>query len=175
MTSINPSITPVSDAACEFVITRVFEAPRELVWKAWSEPERLTQWWGPKGFNIQVHQLELRPGGLFHYSMQIPNGGTMWGWFVYREIVAPERLVFVNAFSDEEGGITRAPFSQTWPLEILNTVTFDEQDGKTTLTLRGGPINATEEERKTFQDGHASMQQGFGGTFDQLAAYLAKA
>ncbi len=80
----------------EFVITRTFDAPRDLVFKAWTEAERLAQWWGPKGCNITVSKLELRPGGTFLYSMKMSNGPAMWGKFVYREIVAPERLVFVN-------------------------------------------------------------------------------
>ncbi len=126
----------------EFVIARVFDAPRKLVWKAWTEPERLGQWWGPKGCKIRVIKLDLRPGGIFHYAMQFKPGHDMFGRFIFREIVAPERLVFVNSFSDAEGGITRAPFSQLeqkWPLEVLNNVTLSEQNGKTTLTLRGAP------------------------------------
>jgi len=158
----------------EFVITRVFDAPRELVFKAFSEAERLAQWWGPKGCTIRVSKLEFRPGGIFHYSMQFPNGAEWWGRFVYREIVAPERIVWVNSFSDEAGNITRAPFGETVPLEILNTVTLSEQDGTTTLTLRAGPITATEAERETFDSMHDSMRQGYGGTWDQLAEYLAK-
>lgn len=161
----------------EFVIARVFDAPREMVWKAWTEPERLAQWWGPKGFTMLVSKLDLRPGGVFHYCMSAPAGhpmsGKMWGKFVYREIVKPEKIVFINSFSDENGGITRHPMSATWPLEVLNVQTFTEHQGKTTVTLRGGPINATELERETFKEGHKSMQQGFTGTFDQLAAYLA--
>jgi uncharacterized protein YndB with AHSA1/START domain len=97
----------------------------------------------------------------------------LWGKFVFQEIQAPERLVFVSSFVDEESNIVRAPFSPTWPLEILNTVTLTESDGKTTVTFRGGPINATEEERDTFWNSQKSVQQGFAGTFDQLAAYLA--
>jgi uncharacterized protein YndB with AHSA1/START domain len=100
----------------------------------------------------------------------------MYGRFVYREIAAPGRLVFINSFSDAEGGIMRAPFPQLgdrWPLEVLNNMTLTEKAGKTTLTLRGGPINATDEERKTFVSMFDSMRQGFGGTFDQLTAYLA--
>jgi len=165
-------------AAPEFVITRVFDAPRALVWKAWTESERLAQWWGPKGCKIRVAKLDVRPGGIFHYVMQFRTGAEMWGRFIYREIAAPERLVFVNSFSDPDGGITRAPFSQlnqTWPLEVLNTLTLTEQGSKTMLTLRGGPINATEEELETFARMFDSMRQGFGGTFDQLADYLAKA
>ena len=158
----------------EFVVTRVFDAPRERVWKAFTMAERLVQWWGPKGFTIAHAGLDLRPGGIFHYSMRSPDGHEMWGKFVYREIEAPEKLVFVSSFSDEEGNVTRHPFSATWPLEVLSTMTLSESGGKTTLTLSGGPIHATEEERKTFDAGHDSMRKGFGGTFDQLAEYLAK-
>jgi uncharacterized protein YndB with AHSA1/START domain len=162
-------------AGREFIVTRVFDAPRELVWKACTESERLAQWWGPKGFAISVRKLDLRPGGVFHYSMRTPDGREMWGKFVYREIVKPERIVFVNSFSDEKGGVTRNPWLADWPLEVLNTQTFAEHEGKTTLTLRGGPINASEAERKTFEAGFGSMQKGFAGTFDQLAEYLASA
>lgn len=70
----------------------------------------------------------------------------MWGRFVYREITRPEKLVFIVSFSDKDGGITRHPMSDTWPLEVINTVTSTEKNGKTTLTLRGGPINASAEE-----------------------------
>jgi uncharacterized protein YndB with AHSA1/START domain len=159
----------------ELVITRTFDAPRELVFKAWTESEHLKHWWGPKGFTMNVSKLDLHPGGVFHYSMRSPDGHEMWGKFVYREIVAPEKIVFINSFSDEEGNITRAPFSPTWPLEVLNTLTLSEIEGKTRLTLRGGPINATEEERRTYEAGFESMKQGFGGTLDQLADYLARA
>jgi uncharacterized protein YndB with AHSA1/START domain len=148
------------------------------VWRAWTNAESLARWWGPKGCTIRVLKLDLRPGGLFHYAMAVQPGQDMYGRFVFREIVAPERLVFVNSFSDAAGGITRAPFpalNGKWPLEVLNVVTFAEQGGRTTLTLRGGPINATEEERRIFE-GHAdSLRQGFGGSFDQLAAFLEQA
>jgi uncharacterized protein YndB with AHSA1/START domain len=159
----------------ELVITRIFDAPRELVFKVWTESEHLKHWWGPKGFTLGVSKLDFRPGGVFHYSMHSPDGHEMWGKFVYREIVAPEKIVFINSFSDAEGNTVRAPFSPTWPLEILNNMTLAEHEGKTTLTLRGGPINATEDEHKTFTGMHEGMQQGFAGTFDQLAEYLAKA
>jgi uncharacterized protein YndB with AHSA1/START domain len=134
----------------------------------------MTQWWGPKGFKMRVAKLDFRPGGVFHYGMQSPDGHEMWGKLVYREIVAPERLVFIVSFSDDKGGVTRHPMGPTWPLEVLNTLTLTEQDGKTTLTLRGSPVNATEEERKTFEAGFESMQQGFKGTLDQLENYLAR-
>ncbi len=156
----------------EFVITRTFNASRELMWKALTEPEHLAHWWGPKGFKMLQSKVDLRPGGLFHYGMEGPGGFVMWGRFVYREIVAPEKMVFVVSFSDEAGNITRAPMSNTWPLEVLNILTLTEQDGKTTLRIEGGPINTTEEEMNTFHSNHASMQQGFKGTYDQLEEYL---
>jgi len=162
----------------DFVISRTFDAPRALVWKVWTEPEHLAQWWGPKGCTIRVVKLDVRPGGVFHYAMAYQPGHDMWGRFVYREILAPERMVYVSSFSDPEGGITRAPFPQlhdTFPLEILNTLTLAEDGGTTTMTVRGRPINATEAERKTYRGMFGSMQQGFTGTFDQLAHYLEKA
>jgi len=160
----------------DFVIAREFDAPRDLVWKAFTEPERMKQWWGPKGLTVAAAKMDLRPGGSYHYGMRTPNGQTMWGKFVYREIAAPERLVFVNSFSDEAGGLTRHPMSPTWPLETLSTFTCDElPGGKTKFTIRWSPINATEEERKTFDSSHEGMRQGWGGTLDQLAAYLATA
>lgn len=156
----------------EFVISRTFDAPRDLVWKAFSEAEALAQWWGPKGFVTEVIKLDFRPGGIFHYSMRSAGGTEMWGRFDYKEIDEPERVVFVNSFSNAAGERTRSPFHDTWPLEVLNNMTFTEEDGKTTLTLVGGPINATAEECQTFANNHKSMQGGFSGTFEQLEAYL---
>ena len=160
--------------AGEFVYTRVFDAPRELVWKAQSEVDRLKQWWGPKGFKVFAARMDFRPGGMFHYGMRTQSGQEMWGRFVYREIVAPERIVWINSFSDANGGLTRHPGSEDWPLEMLNTMTLAEHEGKTTLTLRVAAHDATESERATFVAGFASMQAGYGGTMDQLAEYLAK-
>jgi uncharacterized protein YndB with AHSA1/START domain len=159
----------------EFVLSRTFDAPRDLVWKAWTEPKRLMEWWGPKGFKMKVAKLDLKPGGTFLYAMNAPDGSEMWGRFVFREIKAPERLEFINSFSNERGEITRHPMHEKWPLETLSIIEFAERGGKTTITVRWIPINATTEERKTFADNHASMNQGWGGTMDQLAAYLGKA
>jgi uncharacterized protein YndB with AHSA1/START domain len=110
---------------------------------------------------------------MFHYGMVGPDGSEMWGKFVYREIAPPERMVFVVSFSDENAGTTRHPMAPTWPAEMLNVVTFTAHGEKTTITLRSSAYNATDEERATFKAGHASMQGGFTGTFNQLAAYLA--
>jgi uncharacterized protein YndB with AHSA1/START domain len=156
------------------VITRVIAAPRELVFKAWTEADHLRHWWGPKGFEWSHAQLDFRPGGVFHYCLNSTDGYTMWAKFVYQEIVAPERIVFVSSFSDPEGNTVRAPFSESYPLEVRNVLTLTESDGRTTLIFQGGPINATEEERGFYKGMLESMEQGFGGAFDQLVEYLDK-
>ena len=155
-----------------FALTRVLHASRELVFKAWSEAEHLKQWWGPRGFEIRVAQFDFRPGGCFHYSMEAPGCDRMWGKFVYLEIEASEKIVWLNSFSDAAGNIVRAPFGELIPLEIRNEVTFSEHNGVTTMALRSEPFRATTEERTFFEGMFESMQQGFGGTFDQLETYL---
>ena len=161
-------------AEWEFVITRVFDAPRELVFQAWTECEHLQRWFGPKGFAMFSCENDLRPGGAFHYGLRAPRGEDMWGKWVYREIVPPERLVFIGSFSDPEGRLTRHSMAPNWPLETLTTLTFAEHEGRTTLTLRAVPHGATESEGKTFKAGHDSMRGGWGGTLDQLVEHLAK-
>ena len=156
-----------------FVTSRVFDAPRERVWRSWTEAARLKQWWGPAGFTVHTCNVDLRPGGVFHYGMKAPDGTDMWGRFTYREIVAPEKLVFIVSFSDEKGGVSRHPWSANWPLETLSTVTFEEQGGKTRVTVQWIPADAsTDIERKAFDEGRDGMKQGWAGTMDQFADYL---
>lgn len=157
-----------------FEINRTFNAPRDLVFQVWTNPEHLKNWWGPKGFTIDVSKFDLQPGGNFHYRMRDEDGHEMWAKFVFREIAGPEKLVFVTSFSDPEGNTVRAPFSELIPLEILYSATFTEQDGQTTVNMIGVPIHATEEEVQFFQSMHESMQQGFGASFTQLSQYLTK-
>lgn len=159
----------------EFEMTRVLKAPRDRVWAAWSEDQHLRHWWGPKGCAIETRRFEFRPGGLVHYAMRFAGAPTMWGRFNYREIVVPERIVWLNSFANEGCGIARAPFSELCPLEIENTVTFTAHAGATTLSLRAQPFGATAEERDYFEALRPSLEQGYGGTFDQLAEHLAKA
>ena len=163
-------------ATADFVISRVLNAPRELVWKCFTDPAHMQKWWGPKGVKVVKSEMDLRPGGIYLYGMQPPGGDVMWGRQVYREIVPPEKIVFINSFSDEKGGLSRHPMAPTWPLELLSVFTFENvEGGKTKFTVRWSPYNATEEERKTFDAGHASMNQGWGGTIDKLEAYLPEA
>jgi uncharacterized protein YndB with AHSA1/START domain len=162
-------------ADSEVTITRFFDAPRALVWRCFTEPEHMKEWWGPQGSTIIASNMDLRVGGIYHGAMRDPAGRVMWAKFIYREIVVPQLLVWEHSFSDEAGGLTRHPLSPTWPLKLLTTVTFDEAPGgKTKLTLRWSPLDATEEERKTFDAAHDGMRGGWAGTFDQLAAYLGR-
>lgn len=155
------------------LLTREFNAPRELVFKVWTDPEHFGNWWGPKGYSLEISKMDVRPGGIFLGCQKSPDGSqVMWGKFVYQEVAAPEKLVFVQSFSDEEGNILRAPFNEHWPLEIINILTLEENDGKTKLTLQGGPINASDEEQAAFDAMAPMVKQGFGGTFDQLDEYL---
>jgi uncharacterized protein YndB with AHSA1/START domain len=156
----------------EFVITRTFDAPRALVFNAWTDCKHLAQWWGPKGATVLKCDHDFRPGGVFHYGLRLPNGDEMYGKWVYREIVTPQRLVFVSSFADEDKNPIRHPMAPTWPLYLLSTILFADDAGKTVVTVRWTPEEASETERKTFADSMASMQQGWGGTLEQCAAYL---
>ena len=161
------------DSSADFVVTRTFNAPRELVYDSMTQTEHLQKWWGPQGCTIEVIKNEPRPGGVFHYCMRFGPGIDMYGKFEYRELVRPERIVFINGFADAEGNRIRYSLSPTWPIEVLNTTTLVEQDGKTIMTLRSTPLGDDPIEIETFKAGHASMEQGFGGMYDVYEQYLA--
>ena len=141
----------------ELVATRVFDAPREVVFRAWTDPERLKRWWGPKGFTNPVCEVDVRPGGTIRIHMRAPDGVVypMTGAFV--EIVEPERLVFSSAALDKNGETL---------FEILNTVTFAEEGGKTKLTVRASVSKVRGEAAPHL----AGMEQGWSESLDRLAA-----
>src|SRR5271155_974533 len=116
------------------IITRVFDAPRELVWKAWTDPKYLAQWWGPKGFTNPVCDWNAKPGKAIYVVMRAPNGTDYPMGGSFREIVEPERLVFTSGALDEKGNLL---------FELLHTITFVEHGGKTTLTVRARVIKST--------------------------------
>ncbi len=161
------------DSSVDFILTRSFNAPRELVFKTMTEAAHLQKWWGPKGCAITVIAHDARAGGVFHYRMDFAPGVEMHGKFQFREVTPVERIVFVNGFADAEGNSIRYAMSPTWPLEVLNTITLTDSDGKTSMTLHSTPLNANEIEIQTFKAGHASMVDGFGGMYDVYDAYLA--
>ena len=158
----------------DFVITRVFDAAPELLWKCFTESERMKEWFGPKGSVVVASKMDLRVGGTYHGAMRGPDGKIMWAKFVYREVTPPRRLVWQHSFSDEVGGLTRHPLSPTWPMRLLTTVTLqDAPGGKTLLTLTWSPLDASPEEQSTFDAAHEGMRGGWGGSFERLDAYLA--
>jgi uncharacterized protein YndB with AHSA1/START domain len=127
----------------ELTITRIFDAPRELVWKVWTEPKYIKRWWGPKDFTSPVIKNDLRVGGRYLYSMRSPEGQEFWSTGVYREIVRPEKIVFTDSFSDAEGNVVPVStygISGDWPLELVMTVTFEDRGGRTTITLHEAGI-----------------------------------
>jgi uncharacterized protein YndB with AHSA1/START domain len=149
--------TATRSAERELVITRVFDAPRALVFKVWTEPERLVRWWGPEGFTVPSCEMDLRPGGAFRFLMRSPEGTDHRLQGVYREIVEPERLVFTWAWVDADG----KPGHET-----LVTVTFAEHGAKTKLTLHQAVFESVES-----RDSH---EEGWTECLDRLAVCLAE-
>lgn len=164
---MNPSACP------PFVITRHLNAPRQLVWDAYTQTEHLQHWFGPKGVTMSHGAMDFRVGHTFHYSQAIEGGGNLWGMWQIREIQVPEKIVLVQHFSDADGGVTRHPWHPGWPLRTLSTTTFTEQDGGTLLTIQWEPLEASDDEQATFLAGHTSMNQGWGSVLDNLVHYLA--
>jgi uncharacterized protein YndB with AHSA1/START domain len=120
------------------LITRTFDAPRELVFRAWTDPELLAQWYAPHGCTIAFRTLDVRKGGEFHSVIRTPDGKDCWCRGVYSELVAPERIVYTLAVADADGNLItpmQAGMDPEWPHETTVTVTFAERDGKTMLTL----------------------------------------
>jgi uncharacterized protein YndB with AHSA1/START domain len=151
----------------ELTITRIFDAPRELVWKAWTEPERFKRWWGPKDFTAPFCTIDFRVGGVYLNCMRWPDGKDYWSTGVYREIVPMERIVYTDSFADEKGNVVPAThygMSADIPLEMLVTVTFEEQKGKTKMTLRHAGFPAG-----TMSD---MANAGWNQSFDKLAESL---
>jgi uncharacterized protein YndB with AHSA1/START domain len=163
MTEINSTenfVTNVGDRA--FVIKRLYNTRRETVFKAFTSPEHVARWWGPFGFTIPICSIDLRPGGIWHYCMRSPDGKDHWVRSVYREIVSPERIVFVSTFADEAANpIEGHP-------EQLSTVTFSEHEGQTILTVRI-EYGSADDLRATLEMG---MIEGLTATLNQLADYL---
>lgn len=158
-----------------FTIERTFNVSRERLWEVFTQPEHMEHWMGPKGSKGKTVAFDFRPGGMYHYAMTSPDGkNTMYGRCIYREIVPPQKIVYIQSFADQKAQPVRHPMSPTWPMEMLTTIVFSEQGGKTTMKLQWTPINPTPEERKTFEDGMSGMTQGWTGALDQLQDYLSR-
>lgn len=145
----------------EVILTRVFDAPRSLVFKAWTDPKMMAKWWGPEGFTNPVCEMDVRPGGKMLIHMQGPDGAVYPMTGVFREVIAPERLVFSDVAEDLDGN----PL-----LEGVTTVTFEEQGAKTKLTVRSS-ARAVEPIGDEMLKG---MNEGWSQSLDRLGDLLAK-
>ncbi len=146
----------------ELTITRILDAPRALVFKAWTEAEHLAQWWGPKGFTNPVCEIDLRPGGALRIVMRAPDGAEYPMKGIFREIVPPERLVFTNIAVDAAGNSL---------LEGLTTVTFAEHGAKTKLTLQTRAVALVAQAERMV----GGMEAGWTQSIDRLTVYVARA
>jgi uncharacterized protein YndB with AHSA1/START domain len=157
-------MTEVNSDRTELTLTRVFDAPRQRVWQAWTEPEQVMRWWGPEGYTSPACRIDLRVGGSYLFCMRSPEGHDYWSTGSYREIVPLERLAFTDSFADEQGNVVPAShygMEEGFTLELQVTVTFEPRDGKTTMTLRHsgfppGPVAAM-------------TTAGWNESFDKLA------
>lgn len=152
----------------QLVLTRVFDAPRELVFRAWTEAEHLAEWWGPEGFTNPVCESDPRPGGEWLICMRAPDGTDYWCGGVYREFDPPERFVATDCFLNEDGEIVdpveHYGVPEGTPAEMLITVTFEEHDDRTKVTLHQTMSAETARESGAYE--------GWGQSFDKLEAYL---
>lgn len=149
----------------ELVIVRTFDAARQRVWQAWTDPEQLMHWWGPKDFIAPGCKIDLRVGGRYLFCMRSPEEHDFWSTGVYREILAPEKLVCTDSFADDKGNVVPATYygmGKDFPLELIITITLAEDDGKTTMTLRHRGIPAGEMRKL--------CAIGWNESFDKLAA-----
>jgi uncharacterized protein YndB with AHSA1/START domain len=141
----------------ELVVTRIIDAPRSLVFKAWTEPEQVARWWGPRGFVTTFCDMDIRPGGAFRCCMRSPAGTDHWKRGVYREIVELERIVFTFAWEDADGHLGH---------ELLTTVTFADLGAQTRLTLHQMMFETVER-----RDDHRG---GWTSCFGRFAEYMRK-
>lgn len=155
------------------ILDREYDAPRQLVFDAWTNPEHLKNWQFPfKGFKCEYFVADITPGGMSLHKMTAPNGFEMWLLTKYESIVPPERLVFRQYPSNEAGDILPNPQMPNWPKEMRTTITLQEIDGKTQLQLIWQPINPSKEEAEAFEASRPEHDKGWGGGLEQLGAYL---
>lgn len=155
----------------ELNITRIFDAPREIVWEAWTNQDMFMKWWGPKDFTTSVSKIDIRVGGEYFNCMRAPDGQDFCSKGVFREIAELERLVMIDSFADKEGNKVSATYygmGAEFPTEMQILVILEEQNGRTKLILKHSDvINISETELN-------DMQQGWNESFDKLAELLAK-
>jgi uncharacterized protein YndB with AHSA1/START domain len=159
----------------KFVINRTFDAPLDVMFDLWTNPQHVSQWLPPAGFQMQFIRADIKPGGSTFYVMS-GGGVSMHGRAEYLQIEKPARLVYTQQFCDENENITRHPFAPTWPETMLTTVQFTEEEPDRTRVTVTWEVHgaATREEIDTFANARAGMTQGWTGSFDKLEGYLSE-
>lgn len=148
----------------EYKLDRVFDAPREMVWRAWTDPELLARWYGP-GVETIIHKFDLKPGGVWLNEMKWGEK-SMLSKVVFTEVTPPERLVWDHYSStDSEWNTIANPMMPDWPRVLLTTVTFEEEGSKTKVRLSQVPIKATDAEIACFAQMMANMDNGWGAGY----------
>lgn len=155
-----------------YVLERTFDAPRDLVWRTWTDPALLPRWYGPKAETI-VHRLELKPGGLCLLEMKW-GGRAMHQRAQYTEVVAPERLVWLHTNTDAHWNVIASPMMADWPRVLLTTVTFEAAGAQTKLRLTWAPHQASAAEIACFAAALANLDKGWGAGMQLLAELLAE-
>lgn len=153
-----------------YVLERTFDAPRELVWRTWTEPDLLARWYGP-GVETIIHQLDIRPGGLWLSEMRW-SGNANFQRVEYTEVIPPERLVWLHSMSDADWNVISNPMMADWPLVLLTTVTFDADGEKTKMRLTWVPHEASEAEITCFANAIEGMDKGWAAGMELLAEIL---
>ena len=161
------------DSRITFTANRKFDAPRDRVWDAYTNPASLQHWWGPKGCEVITCTGLLRPGAMFLYGLNLREGGELWGRMLYREVWPPMQLVYVASFTDKRGMPVRNPANRGWPVEVLTTVSLDRSGNATSLSFRAMPQNATDTEKANFEDQRFEMRDAMSESFERLDHFLA--
>ncbi len=158
----------------EYVLDREFNAPRELVWRAWTDPEILHRWYGP-GAETIIHEFDLKPGGMWLNEMKW-GGNSHFQKVVFKEVAPPERMVWHHFSStDATWNDIANPMMADWPRVLLTTVTFEDQGDHTGVRLSQVPFEATDAEIACFAEAMANMDKGWGAGYtimDELLAEL---
>ena len=155
-----------------YVLERTFDAPRELVWKTWTDPELLPRWYGPNVETI-IHRLDLKPGGLWLLEMK-RGGKSMYQRVEYTEVLPPERLVWLHSSSDADWNVIASPMMADWPRVLLTTVTFEEAGAQTRMRLTWVPHEASAAEIACFAATIDGMGRGWNAGMELLAKLLAE-
>jgi len=147
----------------EYILDRTFDAPRELVWRAWTDPELLHRWYGP-GIETIIHQFDLKPGGSWLNEMKW-GGNSDFSKMVFQEVRPTSMLVWHHSSADSDWNIITSPMMEDWPRVLLTTVIFEDMGDKTNVRLSQVPIDATEAEIACFAATMAGMDKGWGGGY----------